>query len=602
VNKLEKILKEKTWAVVSIMILFLSSCATTTVNNLTPSDYIGKPYASVFSDPNVHLEQYQTFSVFPLSSISDKVKMNPILEKQLLFYVRNLIESKGYEFVQMDQKPDFLVTLNANSEYKEFYVPPSQVTVPYWVPGKDIIKNTYSSGTVNLNTLGNSPSYGFGSWRGSGMEITHVPGYMASNTYTKPGYTVGHYYPAATIFVYDRKTLKEVWEASGAAVSNNPNMSVSEEGLLSYMIDKYPYASASNYNTKQIKIYTAEAILSDLGIKSCTIFTNDGISYFPTVGINKDSIAEREGLKDGDMIIEINGVSTLNKSFSEIANLLVEKPGAELNIKVKRLNEILQLTIPIDWKKEADLYNKIGVFCYKKGYFKESINYIQNAVEIYKKHEYNQALDVTLNNLGYIYTKLKDYPKAEKYLLDGLNIAKNINDKHEEANILNNLGYIYTKLKDYPKAEKYFLDSLNIAKNINDKHEEGANLGLLGYIYTKLKDYPKAEKYLLDSLNIAKNINDKHEEGANLGLLGYIYTKLKDYPKAEKYLLDSLNIAKNIDDKHAEATIYSHFGEFYEDKGDKKTAESYFAKSYNLYKSIGDNDDAQMIYDKHLKK
>jgi len=562
VSKLEKILKEKTWAVVSIMILFLSSCATTTVNNLTPSDYIGKPYASVFSDPNVHLERYQTFSVFPLSSISDKVKMNPILEKQLLFYVRNLIESKGYEFVQMDQKPDFLVTLNANSEYKEFYVPPSQVTVPYWVPGKDIIKNTYSSGTLNLNSLGSSSSYGFGNWSGSGTEITHVPGYMTSSTYTKPGYTVGHYYPAVTIFIYDRKTLKEVWEASGVAVSNNPNMSVSEEGLLSYMIDKYPYASASNYNTKQIKIYTAEAILSDLGIKSCTIFTNDGISYFPIVRINKDSIAEREGLKDGDMIIEINGVSTLNKSFSEIANLLVEKPGAELNIKVKRLNEILQLTIPIDWKKEADLYNKIGVFCYKKGYFKESINYIQNAVEIYKKHEYNQALDVTLNNLGYIYTKLKDYPKAEKYLLDGLNIAKNINDKHEEA----------------------------------------VNLGLLGYLYIKLKDYPKAEKYLLDSLNIAKNIDDKHAEGANLSLLGSIYIKLKDYPKAEKYLLDSLNIAKNIDDKHAEATIYSHFGEFYEDKGDKKTAESYFAKSYNLYKSIGDNDDAQMIYDKHLKK
>jgi len=182
------------------------------------------------------------------------------------------------------------------------------------------------------------------------------------------------------------------------------------------------------------------------------------------------------------MIIEINGVSTLNKSFSEVANLLVGKPGAELNIKVKRLNEILQFTIPIGWKEEAYLYDGIGNFYYKKGYFKESINYMQNAVEICKKHEYNQGLEVTLSNLG------------------------------------------------------------------------------------------------------------------------TLYIKLKDYPKAEKYLLDSLNIAKNLDDKHVEAHIYSHFGEFYGNKGDKKTAESYFTKSYNLYKSIGDNDDAQMIYDKHLKK
>lgn len=107
----------KIWTVLVFSILLLISCATTKVTNLSPAYLYLTPSTSSYRDPDAQFENYKTFSVFPLSLISEEAKMNPILERQLLFYIRNVLEAKGYEFVQIDQDPDFLVTSGADVKY-----------------------------------------------------------------------------------------------------------------------------------------------------------------------------------------------------------------------------------------------------------------------------------------------------------------------------------------------------------------------------------------------------------------------------------------------------------------------------------------------------
>jgi hypothetical protein len=52
---------------------------------------------------------YNTYSVFPKSAIdSTTLLSNPILEQQMLFFVRNLFEGKGYKFVKRIQILIFL--------------------------------------------------------------------------------------------------------------------------------------------------------------------------------------------------------------------------------------------------------------------------------------------------------------------------------------------------------------------------------------------------------------------------------------------------------------------------------------------------------------
>ena len=325
-------------AVVISVFLLLISCATTTkVTNLSPAYLYLAPSTSSYRDPDAQLEKYKTFSVFPLSLISEEAKMNPILERQLLFYVRNLLEAKGYKFVRLDKNPDFLVTLGADAKYHESYVPPSSVTLPYWNPGKTITTYGSSSGSFNFNTFGDYSSYGWGTWSGWSTETIYIPGYMTTRTYTIPGYTIGHFYPAAVIQVYDGKTLKNVWMGSGVGTSDNPDVRISGQLVIAHILKDFPNCTRfdSMDSTKRGLI----------GIQF-GIFTNDGNSYFPTVlRLLEGMPAKKAGLREYDMIIEVNGVSTLNKPFSEIMNIFRGAPGTKVNIKIKRLDKILTFTI-----------------------------------------------------------------------------------------------------------------------------------------------------------------------------------------------------------------------------------------------------------------
>jgi len=323
---------------ICIAVLFIISCATySRITNLTPAYLYSKPYVSTIKDPYVKFENYKTFSVFPLSIISEENKMNPILERQLLFYVRNILEAKGYKFVQIDKNPDFLITLTADAEYHETYIPPSSITLPYWVPGKTITSFEYSSGSFDFNTFGDYSYYGWGTWSGTKYKTTYIPGYMTAITYNRAGRTIGHFYPAAAVIAYDSKTLKNIWIGSGAGTSDNPDIRVSGQLVLLNILKDFPNC----YHSLE-----KDAIKSGMIGVGIAIFTSDGNAYYPTVVDLIDNMpAKRAGLKMHDMIIDINGVSTLNKALSEVRQLLRGSPGTEVNIKVKRLDKIFDFTI-----------------------------------------------------------------------------------------------------------------------------------------------------------------------------------------------------------------------------------------------------------------
>jgi hypothetical protein len=162
---------------------------------------------------------YRTFAVFPYSVLDTLTQRNPILDQQLLFYVRNLLEEKGYKFVQLNEEPDFLVTVDAHSQYYENYIPPQSVTLPSWVPGKTITVQGSSTGNFNFNTFGDLNSYGWGNWSQNSTQTVQVPGYLTTQTYTTPGYTVDHYYPIVDImFGWQEESEHQITRMSGCQV------------------------------------------------------------------------------------------------------------------------------------------------------------------------------------------------------------------------------------------------------------------------------------------------------------------------------------------------------------------------------------------------
>jgi len=316
--------------------LALASCATAPrVTNLSPAYLYLTPSVSSYQDPEATLAGYRTFSVFPASLLTEDAKTNEIMEKQLLFFLRNCLEAKGYRFVPLDQSPDFLATIIVSSEYKEFYVPPSTAVLPVWVPDLTITSYSNTSGTFNYNTYGSYSSYGWGSYSGSSSSTTYVPGYMTTQTYTRPGYTVGHYYPVAAVSMFDAKSLKNIWLGTGAGTSDNPDPRVSSQLVVTSILEKFPNSAAQS-----------EATSSGVVGVQLLLFTNDGNNYVPTVvSVASGSPAAGAGIKPYDMILSIDGIQVVNKPFSDVMELLQGDPGTPVTLQIWRTGQ--QLTVNV---------------------------------------------------------------------------------------------------------------------------------------------------------------------------------------------------------------------------------------------------------------
>ncbi len=326
-------MKKRSWVgAVTFALLAVCSCVNPKVTNLTPVSLYGDPVVSTHIDSSVVFSAYKTFSVFPYSETSDKKPSNPTLERQMIFYVRNLVEAKGYKFIEIDQNPDFLVTVYTDTEYHQSYVPPSLVTLPYYSLGKTETNYERSTGSSNYSSSGKYSSDDWGTWRGAETSSTDIPGTWTKKTYSRSGYAVGRYYPAAVVSIYDSKTLESVWMGNGAGSSDNPDVRVSAQMVLSHILRDLPECQYKPVHSTSRGVIGAHY----------SVMTTDGNSYYPfVVGLDRGKPAARKGIRLDDMIIEIDGMSTLNKSFAEIERVFGGKPGEKVVVKVKRVNKII---------------------------------------------------------------------------------------------------------------------------------------------------------------------------------------------------------------------------------------------------------------------
>ena len=78
-------------SLILLLLLAITGCANR-ISNLAPAQLTHAPLVETFRDPNFNVTAYKTFSVLPYSTITKEQKTNPILEKQMLFALRNMME------------------------------------------------------------------------------------------------------------------------------------------------------------------------------------------------------------------------------------------------------------------------------------------------------------------------------------------------------------------------------------------------------------------------------------------------------------------------------------------------------------------------------
>ena len=218
--------------------------------------------------------------------------------------------------------------------------------------------------------------------------------------------------------------------------------------------------------------------------------------------------------------------------------------------QTNKLEEAKKLYLKILNKKsdDAGIIQLLGVLYLQQENFELSRNYLEKS---FKLDPTNPA---TINNLGNLEKRQKNYLKAKEYFQQ--NIEKNnflsswINYSNillEQENYEEGLKFIKLALKKYPEEKKlrnnyaiflfncgYLNESMEIYKDFTEKKIH-FNESLINYskILLQVKSYNEA----LRIINILLFTNDKSTEGLVQRFL--IYKNLKNFEKAEEDIVNA---------------------------------------------------------------
>jgi len=277
-----------------VAVILLAGCAPF-ASNLSPVISITKPQMKIFNAPSLDTSQFSTFSVVPVTRLKKgPLLTNEIMELHMLFFLRNAFEFRGYRYVDVAEKPDFLATIDGLVSFKPDDCLPKALTSPAWLPMKDISK-------------------------------TFVSTRITTQTHKIQTHSGGTVYPDIRIDVLDPDTLKPLWTGIGWAAAKDPDLRISGQTIAIFILGEFPQGP-----------FPCIDVMGAFGF-DFYIFTNNGNDYYPTVfRVIDDSPAGKAGLMKYDMIASIDGLSVKNRPLSEIIKIFRKGSGNKRSFTLLR--------------------------------------------------------------------------------------------------------------------------------------------------------------------------------------------------------------------------------------------------------------------------
>jgi tetratricopeptide (TPR) repeat protein len=151
-----------------------------------------------------------------------------------------------------------------------------------------------------------------------------------------------------------------------------------------------------------------------------------------------------------------------------------------------------------------------------------------------------------LATLGAVAASMGNYVQSETYLEEGLQLARQTEDRKQLCTLLMNLGATITELGRYEQACIYFEEGLTLARQIGHHERTSALLCNLGAVATLQGNYTQAETYQREGLSIARQIGHREWMTILLLNLGETATMQEKYTQAAFYFQETVKLAQQL--------------------------------------------------------
>jgi CHAT domain-containing protein/tetratricopeptide (TPR) repeat protein len=266
------------------------------------------------------------------------------------------------------------------------------------------------------------------------------------------------------------------------------------------------------------------------------------------------------------------GVLVMKPFGISVLAMLAIAPGAFALPKQESSEGILLVQLAEERKTEADQLFQDATGYFYIGQFREAIDLLKTALEIYRDIEHQEQEAASLGNLGASYIMLGEYEQAAIYLESHIEKTRELEDRRGESTSLGNLGMIYLLQGQYEQAINSFEQHRDISREIEDRQGEANALGNLASVYSEIGDNNKALESLRLSLEIMQELENAQGEGMALGNMGVIHCKIGNCELALELNHQSLDIARQLGNRNDEASALLRSASFYNSLGQVQTA------------------------------
>ncbi|MCX6231990.1 MAG: tetratricopeptide repeat protein [Bacteroidetes bacterium] len=273
-------------------------------------------------------------------------------------------------------------------------------------------------------------------------------------------------------------------------------------------------------------------------------YKNIGIGYYQQ-GIYTSAISNwDQAMAVWDSLGDKVGVSNmLNNEGSVYFNQGDDAKALELYLKSLKIAEDIHDTLRV----VTALYNIGAVYSNKTATFNKAKEYYLRALPLAIKIKDDYSIGTVTVNLGDIYFKEKDYTTALNYFEESL---KAYEGSENIPYSLNCIGQVYEKRKDFQKAIIKHQQAYEISKKLDAKLDMTISLLGLASTYQQKGDLKIAESYYLQAKEIAYNLHAFSELKQVYEGLAKNFASLKEFANAYTYqqlLLDIKDTLYNID-------------------------------------------------------
>ncbi|MBL1280538.1 MAG: LuxR family transcriptional regulator [Fluviicola sp.] len=223
-------------------------------------------------------------------------------------------------------------------------------------------------------------------------------------------------------------------------------------------------------------------------------------------------------------------------------------------------------------KNKAIVYNNMGIFSKNGGRYEDAIEYYTDALFTFKKLKDTALMITAQNNIGSLFTQIKNFSKAEMYHEKALKNSRITSDSSAIARSLVGLGLVQDNIGEITAAVNNYMDAIKIFESLKLKKELYSAQYNLANLFFSNKEYNLALSIFRKVKTDFESINAVSEYATTTNAIGLIHYYNDEYDSAKVYLEEAYSLQEYLDSPDMHKSMLLNLSQLYETTGDFEKA------------------------------